>query len=183
MELMVDRTQTSIALPKLVGEQLSEEDDPALWEQVLKTVAEDASVLQVADHRSHLYAEVGVCSHWLRPHQTRWTAAGGFAWPVGYGGTRFSRSGLPGFDWSVKLQFNQDLLGWIVPSEVPTKRFSFVRIAIPARTMRHRQAALHTLWSPKTLDARRKRTVFYGFRNLSGVWELVARSKEMTGEK
>jgi hypothetical protein len=50
------------ALPRSVEEQLSEEDDLALWEQVLRTVAEDASVLQVVDHRSHLYAEVGVCS-------------------------------------------------------------------------------------------------------------------------
>jgi hypothetical protein len=179
---MADRIQRSMALLGSVEEQLSVEDDPALWRQVLKAVAEDASVLQVAGHRWHLYAEVGVCSHWLRPHQTRWTAAGGFAWPVGYGSTRFSRSGLPGFDWSVKLQFNPALLDWIVPSEMPAKRFSFVRIAVPARTTRHRQAAVHTLWSAKTLGARR-RTVFYGFRNLSGVWELMARSKEMTGEK
>jgi hypothetical protein len=50
------------ALPRSVEEQLSEEDAPTLWTQVLKAVAEDASVLQVADHRSHLYAEVGVCS-------------------------------------------------------------------------------------------------------------------------
>jgi hypothetical protein len=94
----------------------------------------------------------------------------------------FRRSGLPGFDWSVKLQFEPAVANWIIPLEMPAKRFSFVRIAVPARTTRHRQAAVHTLWSPRTLDAK-KRTVFYGFRNLSGVWELMARSKEMTGEK
>lgn len=174
---MVDRIQTSIALPKPVEEQLSEEDDPALWGQVLKTVAEDASVLQVAGHRAYLYAEVGACSHWLRPHQTRWTAAGGFAFPMGYGDSEgFARSGLPGFDWSVKLQFNPDLVNWIIVSELLAKRFSLVRIAVPARTTRHRQAAVHTLWSPRTLDGKQKRTVFYGFRNLSGVWDLMARS-------
>src|ERR1700724_656393 len=104
---MVNVSETSSALPKLVEEHLKEEDDPAVWELVLKTVAEDASVLQVAGNRSHLYAEVGACSHWLRPHQTRWTAAGGFALPIGYGdGEGFARFGLPGFAWRVKLQFN-----------------------------------------------------------------------------
>jgi hypothetical protein len=166
------------ALPRSVEEQLSDEDDPALWAQVLRALAEDASVLQVADHRAHLFAEVGVCSHWLRPHQTRWTAAGGFAFPAGYERFAAGVSCLPGFDWSVKLQFNPDLVNWMMPSELPKKRSRLVRIAVPARTTRHRQAAVHTLWSPRTLDAKHQRTVFYGFRNLSGVWQLMARSKE-----
>jgi hypothetical protein len=163
-----------MAVPTPVQEKLSGLDDPALWAQVLKTVAEDANVLHAVNRRSHLYAEVGACSHWLRPHQTRWTAAGGFALPSGYGGSAYSRSGLPEFDWSVKLQFSPALAGWIVPAEPPRKRFNSVRIAVPARTIRHRQAAVHTLWSPGTLDAKQDRTIFYGFRNLSGVWELKA---------
>lgn len=171
---MVDRIQTSMALPGWIEEKLSKEDDPALWEQVLKAVAEDASVLQAANRRARMYAEVGVCSHWLRPHQTRWTAGGGFALPSGYGGTHYSRSGLPEFDWSAKLQFDPALPGWIVPSEMPAKRFNFVRVAVPNRTIRHRQAAVHTLWSPGTLDAKQNRIIFYGFRNLGGVWELKA---------
>jgi hypothetical protein len=164
-----------VSLP--VEENLSEQDDSALWERVLKTVAEDAAVLQAANRRSHLYAQVGVCSHWLRPHQTRWTAAGGFAHPSGYGGTGYSRTGLPEFDWSVKLQFDPTELSWIVPPTLPAKRFNLVRITIPARTTRHRQAAVHTLWSPGTLDAKQNRAVFYGFRNLRGVWELKACTK------
>jgi hypothetical protein len=178
---VADRIHTSIALPRPVEEHLTKEDDPALWQRVLETVAEDASVLQVANNRSHLYTELGACSHWLRPHQTRWTAAGGFAFPIGYGdGEGFAPgvSGLPGLDWRVILQFDPALIGWVIPAESPTKRFSFVRIAIPSRTARHRQAAVHTVWSPRTLDAKEKRTVFYGFRNLSGVWKLAARSKE-----
>lgn len=164
------------ALPRPVQEHLSDQDDPGLWAQALKAVAEDAAVLQVPNHRSILCADVGVCSHWFRPHQTRWTAAGGFALPVGYG--HFRLSGLPAFDWSVRLQFDPAMPCWIAASELPAKRFSSVRIAIPARTARHLQAAVHSLWSPGTLDAKRNRTVFYGFRNLNGAWELGARSKE-----
>lgn len=171
---MTDQLQAFVASPIAVRERLSAEDDPALWEQVLKILAEEASILEAVTDGSRLYAEVGVCSHWLRPHQTRWTAAGGFAWPVGYGGTRFSRTGLPLFDWSVKLQFNPAPIGWVIPEKVPTKSSISIRVAVPSRTTRHRQAAVHTLWPPRTLDAKRERTVFYGLRNLHGVWELKA---------
>ena len=175
---MTDRLQAAVASPIALKERLSGEDDPALWEQVLKVLAEDASIVEPVTDTSQLYAEVGVCSHWLRPHQTRWTAAGGFAWPVGYGSTRFSRTGLPLFDWSVTLQFNPALIGWVIPEKLPTKRSISVRVAIPSRTTRHRQAAVHTLWPPRTLDAKRERTVFYGFRELNGVWELKACSRD-----
>src|SRR4051812_3088375 len=153
-----------MSLAIALEERLSAEDDPALWEQVLKVLAEDASLLA-----SQLYAEIGVCSHWLRPHQTRWTAAGGFAWPSGYGGVGFSRTGLPVFDWSVRLQFHPASIGWVIADEVPKKRHMSVRVAVPSRTTRHRQAAVHTVWQD--------RTVFYGFRNLNGVWELKACSR------
>jgi hypothetical protein len=168
----------SVALPIVLMELLSGEDDPTLWEQVLKVLAEDASILEAVAGGSQLYAEVGVCSHWLRPHQTRWTAAGGFAWPVGYGGTHFSRTGLPLFDWSVQLQLDPARMGWVIPEKAPTKRSLFLRVAIPSRTTRHRQAAVHTLWPPRTLDAKRERTVFYGLRHLNGVWELKACSRD-----
>jgi hypothetical protein len=174
---MTGRLQAFVVLPIALRERLSAEDDPALWEQVLKVLAEDASILEGVSDSLQLYAEVGVCSHWLRPHQTRWTAAGGFAWPVGYGGAGFSRTGLPLFDWSVTLQFNPAPIGWVIPEKVPTKRSISVRVAVPSRTTRHRQAAVHTLWPPRTLDAKRERAVFYGLRNLNGVWELKACSR------
>jgi len=158
-----------MSLPIAIEERLSAEDDPALWEQVLKVLAEDASLLDA----SQLYAEVGVCSHWLRPHQTRWTAAGGFAWPSGYGGVGFSRTGLSLFDWSVRLQFDPASMDWIIADEVSAKRQVSVRAVIPSRTTRHRQAAVHTVW--------RGQTVFYGFRNLGGVWVLKACSRKQGG--
>ena len=175
---MTDRLETSATLPIALKERLSTEDDPALWEQVLRVLAEDAATLESVSDGSQLYAEVGACSHWLRPHQTRWTAAGGFAWPVGYGGVRFSRTGLPLFDWSVRLQFCPAPIGWAIPKQLPPKRCISVRVAIPTRTTRHRQAAVHTLWPPKTLDPKRERTVFYGLRNLNGAWELKACSRD-----
>jgi hypothetical protein len=175
---MTDRLQAPEALPIAIRDRLSAEDDAALWEQLLRVLAEDASILETVTDGSRLYAEIGVCSHWLRPHQTRWTAAGGFAWPAGYGGTRFSRTGLPLFDWSVRLQFNPAPIGWVIPEKSPTKRSISVRVAVPSRTTRHRQAAVHTLWPPRTLDAERERTVFYGLRNLRGVWELKACTRD-----
>ena len=177
---MTDRMQGSVLLPAAIAEHLSEEDDAALWEQVLKTLAEDAAALEITGH-SPLYAEAGRCSHWLRPHQTRWTAAGGFAYPIGYGdGEGFAPgvAGLPGFDWSVRLQFVPASSAWDSLPTSPPKRSGSVRVSVPSRTTRHRQAAVHTLWSPGTLDPRHKRTVFYGFRNVNGVWELKARSRE-----
>jgi hypothetical protein len=63
---MTDRMQGSVLLPAAIAEHLSEEDDAALWEQVLKTLAEDAAALEITG-RSPLYAEAGRCSHWLRP--------------------------------------------------------------------------------------------------------------------
>src|SRR5260370_27480634 len=180
---MTDRLQTCVALPAALEERLSAEDAPALWEQVLKALAEDASMVEAVKDGWQLYAEVGVCSHWLRPHQSRWTAAGGFVYPTGYGygdgkGFNPGRAGLPRFDWSVTLQFSPASMGWVVPVELPTKHFNSVRVAVPSRTARHRQAAVHTLWSPRTLDAKHERTVFYVFRNLNGACELKACSNE-----
>ena len=165
----------SAALPVTVQERLASDDDPKLWIEVLRAVAEDALVLQANASRSKLYAVIGSCSHWIRPHQSRWTAAGGFALPVGYGGGEGFLRGLPNLDWSVTLQFDPGETGWAVPEQPPTKRFKSVRLAVPARTSRHRQAAVHAVWSPGTLDAKQKRTVYYGFRHLVDGWKLLAR--------
>ena len=129
-----------------------------------------------------LYAIVGCCSHWARPHQSRWTAAGGFALPEGYGDGEGFLGGLPNLDWSVTLQFNSNQPGWVCPLQSPTKRFSSVRLAIPSRTARHLQAAVHAIWSPATLDVKHKRTVFYGFRKSESGWQLVARSEFGEGQ-
>ena len=42
----MDDLQVSVALPIALRERMSAEDDPALWGQVLKVLAEDASILE-----------------------------------------------------------------------------------------------------------------------------------------
>ena len=83
---------------------------------------------------------------------------------------------LPQFDWSVTLAFNPKQESWDCPAHPPAQRFRSVRLAVPSRTVRHRQAAVHAVWSPATLDPKDKRTVYYGFRQPGGVWKLVART-------
>jgi hypothetical protein len=60
-----------------ISEKLTVEDDSRLWETAL-TVSTDL---------------------FLRRHESRWTAAGGFAWPEGY------RNSLPEPDWTVMLSY------------------------------------------------------------------------------
>ncbi len=136
-----------------------EDDDPDLWQVVLRYV------LAEVDPDAGRTVEVGRCSHWLRPHQTRWTANGGFAWPTGYGGDA-SRSALPQFDWSV-------ILGWSGAEWEVVERRSVrtdLRLAIPSRTRRHPQAAVHALWH----TGREKEVVFYGFRKRAEGWSCTA---------
>jgi hypothetical protein len=163
-------------LPAELVQRLGADDDTELWVATLRCAAEDAAALCVNCDPRKLYAVVGACSHWLRPHQTRWTAAGGFAWPEGYGDGH-GRGGLPHLDWSVTLLFNHSGMSWDTPTQAATQRFQSVRLAIPSRTARHLQAAVHAVWSRGTLDGRHKRTVFYGLRKQDQRWDLVAREQ------
>jgi hypothetical protein len=148
--------------PDRLAECLNADDDPELWRVAL------GCILAEAPTRPDIQIEVGRCSHWLRPHQSRWTADGGFAWPTGYGSGAggYSPWALPQFDWSV-------VLGWSGAEWEVVERRSVrtaLRIAIPSRTRRHRQAAIHTLWHTR----REKEVVFYGFRRRDGGWACTA---------
>jgi hypothetical protein len=169
-------------LPGPIQKNLSVDDDPTLWEYILHAIADEASVLSVQGGRSRLYMIVGSCSHWARPHQSRWTAAGGFAAPKGYGDGEGFLRGLPSLDWNVTLQFDPIRRGWVCPQPLPAKRFRSVRLAIPSRTKRLRQAAVHAVWSSGTLDAKHKQTVFYGFRKSERGWKTVAHTQRVEGE-
>jgi hypothetical protein len=56
---------------------LDEDDNPELWQVALDHILAEFETV------SDVLVEVGRCLHWLRPHQSRWTAGGGFAWPTG----------------------------------------------------------------------------------------------------
>lgn len=129
----------------------------------------------VKDKKQEVFLQIGACSHWQRPHQTRWTASGGFAWPEGYLQKSEDHvknswgpigSGLPEFDWFVLLHWDNAEQEWqvVAPKFFGKKRVVF-RAALPTRTARHPQAAVHTIWIPGTpANAAKKEVRFYGFR-------------------
>jgi hypothetical protein len=167
----IDQIEESAAvLMESIGPHLTAEDDAAIWQEVLRTVLMDIETLGAASELPEKkFIKIGLCSHWMRPHKSRWTAAGGFAWPSGWHGVSgFSRLGLPELDWSVVFETAGE--GWQKAAKFSGKRRLEVRVAVPARTARHPQAAIHTLWSPSN-----QRT-FYGFRQKDESWKLAARS-------
>jgi hypothetical protein len=154
---------------------LGEEDDPDLWAAVVNALYPDAQTLcRSATGIGRIVTQLGRCSHWLRPHQSRWTDGGGFAWPSGYDGPRFSRSGLPEFDWFSQWEWCPASGKWAaMVGDPPPNRLMF-RVAVPSRSRRHRQAAVHTVWQPGTpVRPRTPLVQFYGFRERSG-WSCTA---------
>ena len=154
----------------LLGERLDRADDPELWACAVNAVLADATALCLAAAGAgRITAEVGRCSHWLRPHQTRWTADGGFALPTGYDGPPFSRTGLPEFDWFAQWEWCPESGSWAAASGSLAPGQLLFRVAVPARSRRHRQAAVHTIWQPGAPPRPRVPLVqFYGFRERSG---------------
>lgn len=154
-----------------------EGEDWAFWKELLKTLEHDAA-FEIGDYKGRaIIMEIGVCSHWLRPHQTRWTAGGGFALPVGYIGGRWGRTGLPEFDWNFIFQWRPTEQSWLLHGAdwpIPKRHFLF-RVALPTRTLRHKQAVVHALWMQGTPKRPRKKQLsFYGFRKLEDGWTLRA---------
>jgi hypothetical protein len=158
-----------------IGARLGPGDDVTLWEAAWdEIVAPIESAAKTADGATALYLQMGSCSHWLRPHQTRLAAGGGFAWPSGYLGGRYSRLGLPELDWHVLLRWAGDA-GWAVVSRFAYKRRLVCRVAVPNRTARHGQAVIHVRWEPGTVDhPRQKATRYYAFRRRSDGWVCEA---------
>lgn len=160
----------------LILSQLSPEDDEEFWLTATAVLLHDVEAkLEERNSKVKVYAQIGACSHWLRPHQMRWTAAGGFAWPTGYGGRRQSRLGLPEFDWFVLLHRNLDSQSWEPVEKITGKKHLIFRAALPTRTSRHPQAAIHTAWIPNRLSGQKEWFPrVYGFRKLDGTWQCVA---------
>src|SRR5581483_12086640 len=102
---------------------------------------------------------------------------GGFAAPLGYGLAQHSwRSrSWPQFDWSVVVKWEAGR--WLPAAGRSVK--PMLRIAIPSRTKRHRQAAVHSIW----MDAPENRDCPYGFRLREGRWTCTAPNQSRLGPR
>jgi hypothetical protein len=167
---------TEEQVQELILSRTNSHDDADFWRTALATLLHDAQAdIAEAPSKADVYAQIGACSHWLRPHQTRWTADGGFAYPTGYGASGYSRIGLPQFDWSVLLRWNRGRQSWEAQRKYLGKRRFVFRAALPTRTVRHAQAAIHTVWLPTNLTRTEPKVWrLYGFRKINGVWQCVA---------
>ena len=156
--------------------QFGSEDDPHLWHLAVATFLDDVAYqLQKSPPPRAVYLVVGGCSSWLRPHQTRYTGRGGFAWPSGYGGAGYSRTGLPQFDWfSAFLRSQPNCWELSDPPKLNKRRQVIARLAIPTRTCRHRKAAVHGLLLRSQQKLDRSRAQLYFFRRSADDWELAA---------
>jgi len=165
---------------------LTTDDDATFWATAFGTLMSDIDALHPNRNSKHeIFLQIGACSHWARPHQTRWTSAGGFAWPDGYiqkyqDHRKNSRgpigTGLPELDWFVLVHWNHKETRWqMVEPKFYGKKKLVLRTSLPTRTTRHRQAAIHTIWAPGTPETPDKQeTTFYGFRKKNQEWKCVA---------
>lgn len=112
---------------------------------------------------------IGRCSHWLRPHQARYTGGGGFAAPYGYGPCR-----RPEFDWSLTWIQDRATGEWRpVGTRIPRGALT-LRVALPGRTRRHRQAAVHAEWIPGSpRSPRERRLQFFFLRKGDSGWKFA----------
>jgi hypothetical protein len=168
-----------------VMSRLSSEDDLAFWLMAFDTVLTDIDAARPGKTKNEVFLQIGACCHWKRPHQTRWTAAGGFAGPVGYvqkckDHVKNSQgpvgSGLPELEWFVLVHWNRQKSEWeMVPPKFFGKKRLVFRAALPTRTARHSKAAVHTIWTPGAPGRPDEKVVcFYGFRKVNQSWACVA---------
>ena len=164
----------NLEVPKSIWEavrkNLHSDDDPRLWNAALGVLVDEFLQQRTARARNRdCVLTLGACRHWVRPHQSRWNAAGGFAWPEGY------RNSTPELDW--KVIFARSDGRWESLEKLPGKKLVVLTVAIPARTAKHGQAAIHTRWSTS------QEPVLFGFRKIQGAWECVAISDEAENGK
>lgn len=158
---------------------LSDEDDPELWEAAINKIYQDAEILcNYNPFRKWIKTEIGCCKHWRRPHQTRWKADGGFAWPTGYAGSKYSSMGFPQRIWFERLYWHFQDGNWH-PQDLRRRYFDhqIVRfdVVLPHRTTRHKQAAIYTRWEPGTPPLPKTQLIqFYGFRKKNDKWKCTA---------
>jgi hypothetical protein len=159
-------------------------DDQELWEVVLKLICDHVrNEAARADTTRDVVLIVGACSAWLRPHQTRFRVGRlEFAWPSGYGGTQYSRTGLPLYDWCrCFLLDRNDEFSPIDLARPQDRRRLLFRVTLPTKTMRRWKAAIHTIWLPGVPRKPRQPIVWllgYNRRRGKGDWELRGSHRE-----
>jgi hypothetical protein len=159
-----------------ISQNLSPNDDINLWLLFFEIWKEDFQLNQSKDLDDYeIFLQIGACSHWLRPHQTRLTAAGGFAYPVGYGGnSTYSRSGKPEFDWSVLFHFDKIKQDWFYAEKQFGMNKLVCRVALPNRTIQHNQAVANVIWLSGTpQNPKEKSKIFYAFRKVENIWKFI----------
>lgn len=171
-----ENVMSAITFESAILPHLSDGDDARFWLIILDDLTQEFSSLGLDECASHkIFLQIGACSHWLRPHQTRLTAAGGFALPAGYLGSGSSRDGLPEFDWFVLLHRNQIEGSWEQSDKFFGKRQLVCRVALPTRTLQHNQAVISVLWSPGTpVQPKQKTKSFYAYRKNADGWKQTA---------
>jgi len=164
---------------------LTEDDDSKLWEFALATILgrtrADASLYA---GKEAILVQIGCCSHWIRP---KWKTLSGMTCTSGYDPTVFPTgvcgfNHLPAFDWSSKWRLDP-ASGSLEPMYgQPTRRPLCHRICIPARTSRHPQATVHTIWTPGSPDnPKRKWLILYGFERTERGWRCFTQSEGERG--
>ena len=173
------RTLWAMSSPELIRNLGSDDDDKA-WKSIIDRIGPDAEYLSNHNpENKFIKLSIGCCSRWLRPHQNRWTAGGGFALPSGYAG-HYPWYGLPQHDWEIILYWDRTRSTW--QNNDARKRFKSrqsleFRVSIPARTSRHDQAAVFTIWMPGSPPMPKKQLIqFYGFRKIAADWTCTATS-------
>jgi hypothetical protein len=169
-----------------IAHHLTADDDVSFWRTAFDTLLADIETLYPEKGKKYeLFLKIGACAHWLRPHQMSWTAGGGFAWPEGYLQKYRDHiknswgpigSGLPELEWFVLAHWNHEKTEWeMVAPKFFGKRKLVFRAALPTRSSRHMQAAIHTAWIPGSPEDTDKKVIrFYGFRKQDEVWKCVA---------
>jgi hypothetical protein len=161
-----------------ISSKLEADDCLDLWELAVNEIFHDLSFLcQPSNKSTIITVRIGRCSHWLRPHQTRWAEGGGFAWPSGYGGRSLSRNGAPQHDWSTEVTWNPNAHNWSPYSPKRYRTSINMRISIPARTKQHDQAAIPVYSNGSPLIPGGQFKLIYGYRRKKGVWSCEAVSK------
>lgn len=160
-----------------IHKQLTNNDDETLWQAALDEVFADVQYLcEHSRTKAPIFTRIGSCSHWLSPHNKgSWLSDARYAWPSGYGGSKWSIFGLPEFDWSLIWKWRSSDRLWVPVERIQEKRPLTFRLAVPARTARHSRAVVHALWTPGSPTLPNEELLqAYGFLKADDRWSCTS---------